>query len=115
MTYSHFYQLVRDYGDYDIEYTLHEARQTSDGNIEIQALPFVLTGNRIADIVSTLKQIQYDITTRKPIDKSDCNIWHNTLWVDELDYDEDAYSSPETLDTHTIKELGFDGVDSWIE
>jgi len=100
----HYYQLVKDRGKYDDEYTLYEAR-TSGKDVQIAAHPFVLVGNHPDEIEDTLKLIMNDIKKYPPVDKYSCNIFHETMW-----HDDDEYLLDENLDDiddqTLLKELG---------
>ena len=79
-----YYQLVRDYGKYDLEYTVYEARKAPDGGIQIAALPVNLVGNHPDEILDTLRHIMKDIKSNPPVDKADVDIFHeNILHVED--------------------------------
>lgn len=86
---KYHYQLVRDYGEYDFEYTIHEATITEDNEVRIAAIPFTLVGNHPEEILDTLKQIAKDMKKHKPVDRQDCDIYHDELWHDNEYFDED--------------------------
>lgn len=89
MNKKHYYQLVRTYGKYDLEYVVHAARKDKQNNIEISAIPFVLVGNHPQEITDTLQHIAKDVKENPPVDKQDCDIYHENLYYEDEDYVED--------------------------
>lgn len=81
-----YYQLVRAYGKYGIEYTVYEAKELDTGEICIAPKPFTLVGNHPEDIEYTLEHIMKDLKRNPPVDKDDCAIWHDSLWHEDDDY-----------------------------
>ncbi len=105
----HYYQLVREYGKYDLEYTVYEARKDAENNIQIAAIPFVLVGNHPEEIADTLALIAKDIKKHPPVDKSDCDIFHDTLWHEEDEpfyTDEVEEPEPSYVDEDIMSGLG---------
>lgn len=97
---KHYYQTVRKYGKHDFEYVIHEARKDRFNNIEISAIPIVLIGNTIQEIKDTLKLIEKHMKNYPPIDKADCNIFHDNL-IYEDDFPEEDEQEDE-LDEHEL-------------
>ncbi len=102
---KHYYQLVRDQGRYDLEYTVYEARQGFDGGVQIAAMPLVLIGNHPDEIKDTMAHVARDIKKYPVVDKSDCDIFHDNLlhYTDDSILDEEEDIDDETL----LRELGY--------
>lgn len=92
-----YYQLVREYGKYDLEYVVYEAKKDAQGHIQIAAAPFTLVGNHPDEIQDTLRHIMRDIKANAPVDKSDCNVYHDDTWSGDdlfiVDPEFDAYDT----------------------
>lgn len=82
---THYYQLVRSYGKYDIEYVIHEARKDAKNNIEIAAIPLVLVGNHPDEIRDTITHLLEDMKKHPAVDKDDCDIFDDNLEYEERD------------------------------
>ncbi len=98
-----YYQLVREYGKYDIQYVVYEARKDRYDNISISPAPFILVGNHPDEIQDTLTAIRKDIKTYPPVDRVDCNVLHERMWHDE---DDTFVQYEDVSDEELLKELG---------
>lgn len=79
------YQIVIEEGHYGPEYKVYEARDTGTGTLEIAPQPVEIIGNSIGEIDDMLRSIQQDIAGQEPVLKEDCNIFHDTMWLDDDD------------------------------